>query len=885
MPTAYVPLPGLRLQVFHVGDGFEIFTSEKTASEPAQVRVRHPIMQTQNLEVMLTTGAGHRECGARNEHGDFLFSRASVPLTEHATLSGGTEYFPGVGAFFVDVDLKGKRQVGAFEWNAALVLEAAVAGTPLELPAQMFVQTATDQTTPAKVVLSFDAETPEWRAAAKNWLAANAALAGALKARTVSKPQVAQQMTMFRVMRAQQKSEMMNFQYGNGQNPVDLGELLTTTDTSAWMMVADATQTQGMKNAFAEQEGVRLKHLVVNARGSLYAAAQVCASYAPTGPRGAQEISSRQFIDWVQRSTAPAVGAQALAARHKVYGELIDCVHEVKTAIDTTAIHRYMSDETFALVGNLVQPTNGAGEKQDLAFGAPWMNTHCLQRDFRLMSVERERLAAELKVLGAETKILEFMQGAADPAKLATLAAKTAELCVVEQALTQKRQLINCGAKDCEDGAYLTEHQMKVAQSMPLEIFEAVKPFIGTSVLRLENMFPAGTGSVEELHGLVRATLVLVSDALKWQAAGADGATVSYETCFGTASAPKMQSAAPVGVAAQPFVAREQCNSYGEWLLNMFQGMAGHSFAARVTTTPIRTNADGSTIERKQVAVRDLMETTVSNVVGSSARGAPAPLANKHVQLTIGGLTQGRRDLSHEAASEAIGTATLAKLTAELGNELQFTKPARMEGKTAGFYNLFVHIGSAQCVSGEVSVNAKTSRLPASTTAQALCSAQTPVAFCSSAVAWNGCPATTVTTSTVISVPLAAEEQRRLRQLAHELAPLHSMTREQLAFYMTEMGHAANAGFEGGTFCGMDLKGSRLDSDSCVSLAFVVHRTPLGDAMPEWWDPKTNASALIRSKVQAVLPGADVRVHEIERDLHVMQVVFDTTKPAPPAQS
>jgi hypothetical protein len=867
--TVFVPFPKLTLKVFHVGEGLEVFTSEKTATQPAQIQLRHPIVQTQNIQVTLTTGAGHSAIGVQNEHFDFLLERATVKLDEHLTLENTPEFFPVLLGFFTYEDDHGMRQCGAGEFNAVLAVEAAVAGTQLEFAADMFVSTATEPTTTVKVCFVAD-ETLAWREGAKKWLEVNAALVQTLKSRTVSKPDVIKQLATFRQVRLQKMCNVMRGMYGTVSDPVNLNELMTMTDMSAWMNVADVTQTCGMTEAFGLIPGIRMKNAMLAAECALYAVAQVCASYEPMGLHGEQTITTSKFTQFVQQSLKPVAGAQALAARNLLYRDVIDHVQDTLTGPLISGI-LYTPDEGFQFAGKSVLAKKGNAEKMDLAFGGPWVHFANTQKEYTKFSVEIARLMTE-------RKIIEFMVGTPNQAEL--LAKNEEGLCSMHKGMAKMVKEVNDGGKDCEDGAYWLAHMTKTLSMCPDETFEAVKPHIGKGLLNLSSMFPEGTGSVEELHVLVRSALRLVSEAMKHQSVGADGATFSYEACFGLASAPSLKLANVVGGAEKKTVTREDCKSFAEYLGAKFPPMAGHCFTGKVKTRLVQTNADGSTLALKEMEVGNLMESTVSNVrprYALGANGLPVTLANKHVLMSMGGLCHGLSDMPHLQASEAICEATVAKLDAELGKELQLTKFMFME-RGAPFYNLFVHFGDGQAVVGELAVDGKTTQLSASATADALRSSLSNASFCNSAVAWEGCTGTKKTSSVVIGVPLAPEEQRRLSQLAHELAPIHSMTKEQLAFFMEDMGHEINVGFEGGKFVGMDYSGTRIDSDTRIAHAFAVHLTPLAKSMREWWDPKTNVNALIQSKVQAVLPGACVRVHAIAKDLRVMQVVFDVHK-------
>ena len=156
----------------------------------------------------------------------------------------------------------------------------------------------------------------------------------------------------------------------------------------------------------------------------------------------------------------------------------------------------------------------------------------------------------------------------------------------------------------------------------------------------------------------------------------------------------------------------------------------------------------------------------------------------------MNGAIRDRLIVSHGEAHMTTHEVVQMKFDASLGKEMQFTRSMEME-KGKLFYNLFCHIGTCQCVGGEISNRDKvTSRLDTSATVNTLGSMSSKVSFCTSAIAWNGCPATSnETTSATISVPLEAKEERFIRQISHELTPMHVMTKEQLVFSMEGMVH------------------------------------------------------------------------------------------------
>jgi hypothetical protein len=867
--SIYVPFPKLVLKVFHVGDGLEVFKSEKTATQEATLQLRHPIVQTQNIELMLTTGAGHCATATRNEHGDFILERQTIELQTYTTPDGTVEVHPVQVVLGTYVDGKGIRQAGSGEFNALHVLKASVAGKPLEVAGEIYVPTETALKTTVKLSLE-SLETPAHRELSQKWLQANPSTVQTLLNRTVSKQDVKAKLTTQRLARLQTMSDMMKGEWGNVSAPVNLNELITMTDTSGWMDIADVTQMCGMTEAFGKIPGVIRKNAMVTAQCALYASAQVCASYEPMGPLGEQTITTRKLIDFLKQCTSPAVGAQALQARLELYGNLNRQAENFLTGPHVSG-HMYAMDEGFTVLGSNIGFKEGNAEKMDLALGQNCMHYDYTEKMFT-------RISAEIARLNTERTVFEGMVGIENQAKL--LAKNEEGLGSMHKAMAQLKTELSGYNQDCEDGTLWFSSVMGTLKSNPDETYDMVKAHIGVGLLRFSNMFPAGTGSVEELHRLVQSSLGLMSAALKQQSMGANGSTFAYEPCFGLASAPSMKVS---GAAPKPTVTREQCKSFGEWIGVMFEGetLAGHAYPGLVETRPMHANADGSTLQVKRMELTNMCESTVSNVRPlrkSSVVAAPVRLANKHVQMSMGGLSHGLSDMPHELASEAIGEATKLKLNADLGHLLRFTQMMDIR-KGGPFYKMFVHFGTGQSVTGELAVEDKTSRLTAMMTADALRSPSSNASFCNSAIAWDDNPSTKVTSSVVISVPLAPEEQRRITQIAQELGPVHSMSPKQLAFVMEDMGYEVNVGFEGGMFVGMDYTGE-LDSDTRVSHAFAVHTTPLANSMREWWEPHVDVTALIRSKVQAVLPGTCVRVQAISSNLRVMQLVFDMQKPA-----
>jgi len=161
--------------------------------------------------------------------------------------------------------------------------------------------------------------------------------------------------------------------------------------------------------------------------------------------------------------------------------------------------------------------------------------------------------------------------------------------------------------------------------------------------------------------------------------------------------------------------------------------------------------------------------------------------------------------------------------------------------------------------------------------AKALVSRTPNVSFCTSTIAWDGCPEKSKKTKTVtISVPLDPEEDRRIKQIAYEIAPLHAMTKDHLAFVMNDMERVVNVGFEAGKFYGNDITGERLDSETRISHFFLLALTPDGQAQPKYWTNPKGINAVLQSEMQAALPGLHVRVSQLETGIHVMQVVVNS---------
>jgi hypothetical protein len=103
------------------------------------------------------------------------------------------------------------------------------------------------------------------------------------------------------------------------------------------------------------------------------------------------------------------------------------------------------------------------------------------------------------------------------------------------------------------------------------------------------------------------------------------------------------------------------------------------------------------------------------------------------------------------------------------------------------------------------------------------------------------------------------------------------MTKDQLSFIMTKMGHVVTAGFENGVFVGTDYTGQRLDSDKRVALTMTIQTTKFAATQPEYSDPNTSVSTVILRKLQAVLPGIELRIKKIETCSYLVQAIVSTS--------
>jgi hypothetical protein len=532
----------------------------------------------------------------------------------------------------------------------------------------------------------------------------------------------------------------------------------------------------------------------------------------------------------------------------------------------------------------------------DMWCGCPYLHWDATQKTFSANMEVLQRLQSErtnmIQQVDAHAKI---GSGASD-ASLESLVKVTQEINNLngEQQNLRKRSFDQ--KRDCEDGAFATVIQFEVAKKFPRKLFEIVKPYCGKTFIPICDAYPDGLGAavnqtyihesatpaidkIAEIQLVVQLSLQLVSDALQWQGEVVDGTKITYEACLGLASAPRLDAKPDTTGGAPVSVSRDACSSYGDWIGRLFEGhrLGGHCFAVEAKTSNIRELAQGGTISQVEICANKILESTTGNVrIDDEGYGTGNVLAAKTINMSINGVLQTMHDVPHEKVRLVVGSELVHEVDRTNGRELISGNGTNIEGGRP-FYNVFAHIGLGRCVTGETSVDNKTSTLSASATLEAINSSCMATSFCNSTIAWDACPNSKVTTAVVISMPLHAEEEHRLDQLVHELTTIHTMTKDQLSFIMTKMGHVVTAGFENGVFVGTDYTGQRLDSDKRVALTMTIQTTKFAATQPEYSDPNTSVSTVILRKLQAVLPGIELRIKKIETCSYLVQAIVSTS--------
>jgi len=872
-----VPMPPFTLQMFHVGDGLVV---EKNAG--GALELRHPIVETCNVQAMITTGAGYQSVGKLTEHGDFVFSEDSMSMTEHAAFErdagqpAGTEVFLPIASFWTPVPSKGWRQCGCAAIDVHALLEHACDGTPMEFSGELFIPHEKQATTTVALRITSSASAQE-RTNISGWLQKNPRIVSTLQHNVVSKVQVRKQLKMDRCNRELKISGKLNGIYGNVNVESSLGlnpKLDTMRDTSGYAISADPTQTMELLKRLNRNEDMIRKNAVFNVTTQLLAVAEECAAEKPLGLNGEQQITTAQLLAFAQWHNKPDsdLTAAEMTRKWNTHTKLVDRLQNVLTLVGN-GNWPYTNDEGFELTGCNLVVSKAVEEKMDLTGGAPFIHFHITQALYlenaeKLQRLQKELTSVELGV-GAATQSDAWHEKKA----------------AINALLGQQIQLTRSqlyGERDCEDGAFSMAEQLAVSQEFPEQLFQVVKPFISTTLLPAHKMYQdAATGTQqisdrsEELRQLVQLSLRFVSAALKRQAEAVDGKQVTYSPCLCLASAPSLDAHAASAAGSAPRITRELCSSYGDYVKKLFpQQLGGHCVLCKVELHGIVRDGDITT-SIATIPITGVCESTTCNTrVAEEERARAKLLSNKSIQITTDGVSSRLENVPHGKARAALGHALQKKLGEIFQKEMTFGFPMDM-ADGINFYNVVSSIGNQQCISAESSRSQKTSTLNARATVDAIRGRSLSTTFCGSTIAWNACPQSNITTSAVIAVDLEPEAKLRLAQIAHELTTVHAMTKDQLTFFMTQMGHQVSLGFEGGTFHATDYTGGRLDSDVRLGFAFTAHTTRFADGLPEYSDEKIGRRDVVLRKLQDVFPGSHFRVNEVETGSYLVQMVVN----------
>jgi hypothetical protein len=287
-----------------------------------------------------------------------------------------------------------------------------------------------------------------------------------------------------------------------------------------------------------------------------------------------------------------------------------------------------------------------------------------------------------------------------------------------------------------------------------------------------------------------------------------------------------------------------------------------------------------ATLQIATVGLGDILESTVPNVVPEKLSGKKIQTyGNKDITFSVNHSDRRLCNVPHTQARALLGEVTKRNLYEEVGKEMVVGQPINLLDMGAEFYNAFAHIGSGQAVCAEKTVDGITSSVDVHGTKECILNCPLNTSFVASALAWKSDAATPDKTSSVlVSVPLKTREKALLELIAQETMPVHVMSKEELTYAMTEMGHFVNVGFQLGKFSGMDYTGSQLDSEGKIALLFMVRMTKDGAAKEEYFQSETGGKAVVQAKLQKALPDAKLRVNEIETGLFTVQVVVDVEK-------
>jgi hypothetical protein len=878
------------IQMFHAGTGMVL----ETVNDCEQLRPA--ILQTRNVQAMITTGAGTSKIAAVNGNGDFLFSPDTILMTQHATYQSDNEKGAAMQVdvwrpfltFFVQAPGKGWRQVGVAQLDMLAVLKAACDEKPFEIAGELFVATAKSDTTTVKLCLTSQAS-PLERTQLQAWLNNNEATVTLLGHRTVSTEEVTKQLKLHMKTRTAKMTKCMNGMYGSLDKQVKLDRVDLRRDSCCVLNTCDPGQMQELMKALDLNKQMFRKLAVPIVTAQLLAVAELCASQQTAGPAGAQTITVSMLRSMLARHTKASMSKQEAVATQQLFPRLITKFEGACTFYETS-FAGYLSDEGWAFDGSNVKAIEANSEKMDVSGGKP--AAHFL-------------LTAAAFAANDETlrKLLE--QHKKTPASAGdALAELDAQISTLKQEQYAIRNTNFYGECDCEDGAIQTKIIMEVSTASPRDLNEIVQPHVGTAILPLHKMYAADSekptappgrlmhvGSAApqevrdrartgELRDIVRMTTQLISDALKWQSEPVNGKRISYEVCLGLASAPSMPSADTALSTIK--VTRELCSSRPEYYSKLFarHTLCGHCFASAVVTSDARQTPDGVQTKIVEFSANSLLEKTMTNVrVGFRSRDDPlydnaskTVLANKSVQITIDGHCLELHNIPHAQIRANVAHVVQAQLAKCLAKEYTVHGGMRMDlGKS--FYNFVSQVGVDLAVTGECTSKTQTSTLDAKATADEMHLACSMASFSESTLAWDACPQSNVTRTAVLSVPLCREEKERIAQLAHELTPIHTMTKEQLDNILTLMGHTVSVGFEGGTFTGTDWSGESLDSDNRVALAFVLQMLPQTYVHADYANADVSASTVLRAKLELLLPGTCMRVKEVETGAFLLQVM------------
>jgi len=899
-----VPMPTFKFQVFHVGDGFEVVTTNApaqansklravanpTQAEPQKViQLRRTVEATnENICFMMTTGAGSAMQPKRNDDGSFEFDRGVLHMQVYDTPDGVQEFFPATIGMYTKASVgKGFQQCGCAFPNPALLLEAACANKELHIAGSMYVPSEGSETSPVELVCTC-IESPEWIACANSWRDTNREIFARIKSNTLQAEQVARELKVHAAVSRMTTEKHMNILYGKLNNPVNINEVSTCADTSTFMIRAHPLQAIKMLEAFHASPDIERKDVVPLVRIAVHSAAELCASYQPIGAHGMQCITTQTLHQFLKAS-------EKTEDRPKLFQNLLQTKNQLITSLMPFE-NNYANDNNYAYKGHSIMAVQINAEKMNLAGDYPRIHLDETKKEWLALKSTRDSLTSEqsrLQRMAGETLVRAITQpgkGMAGEAPNAALATVDQKLTEINQKMMQMQHKSLKPDKDCEDGSYSIITGQQTLKDRADFLYDEIKPYVAKGFLPLENMFSPGkvdtvfkseNDKIEAIHFIVKASLRLMSDALKWQSTPVNGTRYSYESCFALAAAPSLAVQDSKEVEKKTSITREQCSSFEELLLKRLENkqMAGHCVTILAKETLVKQFDSGVQILRYDIQKNGMMESTVSNVCPTkTTEKMDALFGNKNVNISIGGQNVCLQAALHSQARNTI-FQTIHKqiLSGDLGKEVVSIAPVNME-KGIFFYDLMSQIGGNQVVGAEIT-NEKnvTSILDSKATANALVSQPLNVAFCTTTMAWGACPASTKAIQTAaIKVPLTPEEDRRIKQIANELTPLNSMTKDHLAFVMNDMGRIINVGFEDGKFYGNDITGDRLDSETRIAHFFVLKLSEIGQSKPKYSSNPKGINAVLQSEMQAALPGLTVRVSQIENGLHVMQVVVDS---------